>query len=348
MNGKPVFEVPAKTVLNWSSGFGHKLLCSDPGLTFTCGTACAYSCCFCYVPDAMEKSGHLDEAHEAKLTLAEVVVRRTGAVEALRQQIVSAREGKGRKAALFARNGSPGDEKVIYSSPLVDVAANMELVGETVAACLVILQETPWHIRLLSKSNLLPKVAEGLCKNHAPDEVRHRLTFGVSTGTLDDKLARCFEQGTPLVSKRIQSLHRLQDEGFRTYGMICPSLPQRDYAAFAQDIGLALRPHLLEHVWAEVINLRGDSFTRTIRALLDGGFEWEANQLAIVSNNKEEWEQYSRDTFLAHEPLYAPGQLRFLQYVGKANRDWWMPHQARGAVLLGTVPDASQPNLFSL
>jgi hypothetical protein len=36
MNGKPVFEVQAKSVLNWASGFGHKLLCSEPGLTFTC------------------------------------------------------------------------------------------------------------------------------------------------------------------------------------------------------------------------------------------------------------------------------------------------------------------------
>jgi len=46
MNGKPVFDVPAKSVLNMESGFRHKLLCDGP--TFTAGSACAYSCCFCY------------------------------------------------------------------------------------------------------------------------------------------------------------------------------------------------------------------------------------------------------------------------------------------------------------
>lgn len=29
MNGKPVFTVPAKTIINFDSGFGKKLLCDD-------------------------------------------------------------------------------------------------------------------------------------------------------------------------------------------------------------------------------------------------------------------------------------------------------------------------------
>ena len=35
MNGKPVFLVPAKSIINFDSGFRHKLLCD--GLTFTAG-----------------------------------------------------------------------------------------------------------------------------------------------------------------------------------------------------------------------------------------------------------------------------------------------------------------------
>jgi len=82
---------------------------------------------------------------------------------------------------------------VIYASPLVDVAANMDLARETVEICKVILELTNWEIRLLSKSNLLPKIAESLTG------YRSRMIYGVSTGNLDDPLAAAYEQGTPKV-----------------------------------------------------------------------------------------------------------------------------------------------------
>src|SRR5947199_4113018 len=104
----------------------------------------------------------------------------------------------------------------------------MDLVRETIEACKLILGLTHWQIRLLSKSNLLPIIAREL--------PRDRIIYGVSTGTLDDKLAVAFERGTPLPSKRLQSLHWLQDNGYRTFGMICPSLPQRVYYAFSRDM----------------------------------------------------------------------------------------------------------------
>ncbi|MDE2096144.1 MAG: hypothetical protein KGL39_02790 [Patescibacteria group bacterium] len=42
MQGKPVFTVPAKTVVNFDSRFDKKLLCD--GITFTAGNACNFSC----------------------------------------------------------------------------------------------------------------------------------------------------------------------------------------------------------------------------------------------------------------------------------------------------------------
>lgn len=130
----------------------------------------------------------------------------------------------------------------------------MTLVKETVEVCKLILEHTNWQIRLLSKSNLLPSLAHMI-----DDQWKHRMIYGVSTGTLDDKLAKAFERGTALVSKRIESLHQLQDEGYRTFGMICPSLPQDNYDKFAKEITRAIRVDKCEHVWAEVINLRGKS-----------------------------------------------------------------------------------------
>lgn len=317
MNGKPVYTVTAKGVINFQSGFGKKLLCDS--LTFSTGTACAYTCSFCYVPAQMRKSPHLKgitELHE------NIVIRREGAIAALRSQLLT---GKGK-----ARRFLPGDERVIYSSPLVDVAANMDLVRETADACRTILELTGWHIRLLSKSNLLPKVAELLDS----DEARRRMIFGVSTGTINDRLAKAFEEGTPFVSKRIASIRALQDAGWRTFGMICPSLPSQDYKTFAEESAEAIRADLCEHVWAEVINVRGESMTRTVTALREAGFEWEAGELARVSSDKEAWEQYARETFEAHTRVISGKKLRFLQYVTNANKEYWLPRQKVGAVIL--------------
>jgi DNA repair photolyase len=312
MNGKPVFGVPAISVMNLDSGFRHKLLCDGP--TFTAGSACVYSCTFCYVGSLMRISPHrkgIEQNHEQ--------------VNALRVQLTD-------------RRGNPkfndrSDTRVIYASPLVDVAANMELVRETIELCRVVLELTHWQIRLLSKSTFLPFIAEGL--EQFPDlRARERVIYGVSTGTLDNKLAGSIEQGCPLVSRRIDSLHRLQDSGFRTFGMICPSLPQPDYAEFSSRMLSALKIEHCEHVWAEVINVRGESMTRTIQGLMQAGFQAEALALQQVSADKAAWEEYARATFEAHAARCPSAKLRFLQYVTAASRSWWEQQQHRGAVVL--------------
>ncbi len=332
MNGKPVLTRPARTIINMKSGFAEKLLCDGP--TFSLGDACAYSCTFCYVPSMMQKAGYMPKGqrHES------IVVRRENALLVLDAQLKSIKQTEREKPL------------VIYSSPLVDCAANMDLVRETAQACTQILLRTEWHIRLLSKSNLLPKLAKLLLEtDRSPDWhrlVRSRMIFGVSTGTLDDAQSAAFEKGCPKPSKRIQSLHQLQDEGWRTFGMVCPSLPQQDYVAWAQEIHEALRPHYLEHIWAEVINARGASLTHTVSALHHAGYEWQASALQRVSQDPTAWEDYARQTFRAHaHTLYCMDQtrfhqqprLRFLQYVTSNTRWWWEENTNHGAVLLGAA-----------
>lgn len=331
MNGKPVFTVPTKTVVNFKSHFDKKLLCD--GLTFTAGSGCVYRCAFCYVESMQKKQEAWFKANgviyppEGHLG---VVIRTKNAVDILRKQLLSKPEEF--RAA----------KKVIYSSPKVDVAGNMELVYETVEICKVILELTNWDIRLLSKSNLLPKVAQALEHWWHYESIQNinfhpngRIIYGVSTGTLDDKLARAFEEGTPLVSKRIESLHWLQDNGFRTFGMICPSLPQMNYTKFAQEMAWAIRADRCETIWAEVINLRGDSFTRTIKALEVAEFDFEAGMLERVTMLKHEWEKYARLTFEAHAAIPEnAGKLRFLQYCTNDTRPWWKERESMGAVIL--------------
>jgi DNA repair photolyase len=325
MNGKPVYEVPAKSVLNLESGFRHKLLCD--GATFSAGSACAFHCTYCYVPALSQKSPHWLTVQKQAPAVAfpDVVIRRRGAIEALRSQLYFA-DGRARFM------GDDQEGRVCYASPLVDVAANLDLVQETIEACELILSATRWDIRLLSKSHLLPKVAAGIKLPCARD----RIIYGVSTGTLDDGLAAAFERGTALVSKRLEALDWLQQHGFRTFGMICPSLPlpDGDYARFAAEMRDAIGGHLCEHVWAEVLNVRGESMVRTVAALREAGYPDHAAEIERVSTDTEAWEAYARATFEAHAALYPPGKLRFLQYVTKASRPWWAAQAGRGAILL--------------
>jgi hypothetical protein len=121
--------------------------------------------------------------------------------------------------------------------------------------------------------------------------------------------------------------------------MLCPILPQTDYGAYARQAVEEIRVDRCEHVWAEVINLRGDSFTATCEALRDGGFDEEARRLEGVCGKGSEaaWEHYARDTFEALAPLIPAEKFRFLQYANPANAAWWVERERRGAILLGEV-----------
>ncbi|MGB6223019.1 hypothetical protein [Haloferula sp.] len=341
INKKPVILRPnARTVLNLKSkGFAEKLLCD--GITLNPGDACAYSCAYCYVGAQMIKVDrpHLDSLNaerrargKSELGFEDVVIRRPDPVGLLRKQ-------------LFSKNGQPKfpdpeDNRVVYGSTLVDVAATMELLRETAALCNMILDSTAWQIRLLSKSNLLHRLFKD---DLIPERHRHRMILGFSTGTLDDNVAGAIEAGTAKVSKRLESLHWLQDNGYRTFAMICPSLPQPDgdYERFSRAICEAVRIDRCEHVWAEVINLRGKSLVRTLAGLHQAGLQREAEALCAVMGpgNKFQWEQYARDTFLAHTRHIPAEKLRFLQYIDGATADWWSQHQEDGAVLLGKAAE---------
>lgn len=251
-----------------------------------------------------------------------VVIRREHAVCVLANQL----EERKRTAVL-----NPDFKHTAFISSTVDPAPNAELMEETAIACTILLEETCWDVRILSKSTRLPDLVMLI-----PEEYHHRLILGVSTGTLNDKTAKAIEQGTPLVSKRIQSLHWLQDRGFRTFGMICPSLPQVDYEAFSEEICDAIRVDRCEHVWAEPINVRGASFARTFSVLEDAGLEKEAGLLSGVfgTGRKGAWEEYAQATFLAHTKNIPAEKLRFLHYPSKAAASWWATQVGKGAVLL--------------
>ncbi len=337
MNGKPVLYRDVKTVLTIPSDeFHEKLLCD--GIVFNLGDACVFRCTYCYVESVMIK---LDKAlldlHNKKtgqnLGFEDVVIRRRNSLEVLKSQLL-----KPDGTRIY---DDPEDNRVAYSSTLVDVAANMELLEETAAACILILENTNWQIRLLSKSSLLMLLIK---REMIPKQYHPRLILGFSIGTLDNKLASAIEVNTGVVSKRLTALQWLQDHGIRTFGMICPSLPQEDYDKFSREMCTAIRVEKCEHVWAEVINVRGESLTKTTAALGFAGYHGEARRLEAISGSEKQdaREDYARNTFLAHTKNVPPGKLRFLQYIDKNSADWWKDQRDAGAILLGAAANISQ------
>jgi DNA repair photolyase/predicted NAD-dependent protein-ADP-ribosyltransferase YbiA (DUF1768 family) len=317
---KPRYLIDSKSVISLESDFGHKLLCDGP--TFTAGHACVFSCAFCYVEAIMRKNARLNALVENEgLKHEQVVVEINDPVTAARAQLLFA-DGK-------PRFKDPDDTRVIYASPLVDVAGTPKQVDDTIAICREILQHTHWQIRLLSKSRLLVKVAEAL------SEYKKRMIYGFSTGTLEDDLTRSFEIGTSSVSERLKALKKLQRAGFRTFGMLCPILPQSDYTAYAKKVAKEIDIDKCEDVWAEALNSRGSAMRDTSAALRRRGFILQADLMDKVATDGVAWEEYAEQTFLALTKVIPAKKLHYLQYVDPKNYNVWEKHQSKGAVLLG-------------
>lgn len=277
-----------------------------------------------------------------EINFQDFVIRRRHAIELLRKQLL--------KPDGTPRFNDPEDRRVVFGSTLVDVAANMELVKETAEMVMLIMQHTHWRLRLLSKSPLLARLLDMIPEKYWP-----RIIFGFSTGTLDDAVAKAIEIGTGLVSKRIKALHELQDRGARTFAMICPSLPQKDYVEFSRRMCEALRIEKCEHIWAEALNVRGSALPNTIESLRREGLAEQAQMLADAFKDKDTWEAYARATFEAHASHVPAAKLRFLQYPTRNSLGWWANQRNRGAFLLGkaaeeaglvTVVASAEPNPF--
>lgn len=366
---KPVYLVRTSPFFD-KSGFIHKKLCD--GRTFTAGTSCAYSCSYCYVEGQTLRHKAVSQVlKHSGLPFNKVVIRRADVVRQIALKITrraakralagrdaqrcekllgeaeAVRLGVGQRIAIY--KGKAFKKQVLFASAFVDVAATKELALETVEICEVLLRLTDFQIRLLSKSPLLYEiVAVELAKQHP--EAKARMIFGLSAGTLDDVVARAIEPDAPSPTQRLEALRELQDAGFRTFGMVCPILPQADPKAYAKQVMKRIRPARCEHIWAEPVNARSkrqtgkrkeDSFQDTLRALRravkEGHPDREiADRFEKVIGDKVAWGQYCRETFEAFAEVRSPKKLRWMQYP-KTDKEirWWLGQRKRGALVLG-------------
>ena len=361
---------------NDDSGFVHKRLSS--GYTFSAGTACGFSCRYCYVESmVLKQAAVMKILAGSKRPFDRVVIRRADAPRRLAQDLTRKATrndgenlverliaedqmkawglGKDRMAARYWAEHFKG--KVVFGSPLVDIAATPELAMETVAMCEVLLRLTSFDLRLLSKSPNLASIVAKQLIDRLPEETRRRVILGLSTGTLDDELAPAIEP-VPLPSERLAALHRLQDQGLRTFGMVCPILPQEDAVEFARQAMTAIRADQCEDIWAEPVNFRARRKTTALEkedeTLQRNSFEATlaglrardraaAERFLLVAEDEAAWEQYCQDAFLAlfaEAPKRTNGttKLYWMQYPRNfASVQYWDLQKSRGALALGSI-----------
>jgi DNA repair photolyase len=332
VGNKPVILMNSKTVLNTANiAFRERLFCD--GLTLEIGDACAISSTFCYAPNPIQKQqiGRLTKFNrESGLNLAldQVVIQRRNCLKVLSSQ-------------LLHKDGSriyddPSDQRVVFAPTLVDVRGDMTMLRKTAAECSLILENTNWEIRVLSKSPVMKAL---VTHNLIPGEYQSRISLGFVIGTCDDKIAAIVEPGIDGVRRRIGALRELQDLGIRTFVVIGPSLPydtQEEYDEFSRRMCEKIRPDRCEHVWAEVIPPRGDWPKATVTALRSSGYEAEAKRLEEVSGQGESaaWDKHARMTFEAHKKHVPADKLHFLQFVDSSTASYWFNERVNGAVLL--------------
>ncbi|QYY34793.1 hypothetical protein [Ruficoccus sp. ZRK36] len=315
MNGKPVLYTSSPKILRKNPHYQAKQLCD--GFSFSAGSTCAFSCAYCLTPELLKKCSPLSPL--SPFTLGGSVIRRRHAADILHRQLYDGR-------TYAAKYSDPNDRRVVLGSPQVDVGANEELSHETIEICRSILKATHWQIRLLSRGNLLPMIAEAL-KEH-----KERMIYGVSLSTLDESLAAALEAGTPTPAQRIASLHQLQNEGYRTCVVVGPILPQKEYRKFARDIFQAIRPMRCEHVWTEFISRHQSSVRTTAKALLQAGYTTLAYQLPDAMDGYRR-EGHARQAYLAFAKKIAPHKLRFLHHCQGNSYQWWRPYENKGVIL---------------
>lgn len=214
----------------------------------------------------------------------------------------------------------PGDTSTVFFCTTCDPCATLEHVEMTTAAAKIILENSDLTIRVLSKSTNIRMVAQSLSACKA------RVAYGLSTGTCLPEVSRAIETNASPILERVNVLHWLQDNGYRTFGMICPVLPsEKGMVAKLLD---QVRPELCEDIWVEAINDKGSSLTNTHKALCLAGLDWHTYSIRKVMENKVAWRNYSAELFLAFRKELKKRdlskKLHFLQYVTRDDLNFFV------------------------
>ena len=210
------------------------------------------------------------------------------------------------------KDGSWGAGKVLMFSQLTDAFSPWAVrEGLTRRTLEKVLKRTSFRIRVLTKFDIVGDDAWiAFFKEHPG-----RFVVGLSIGTLDDVWARKVEIGTSSPSARLRALHRLQDAGVPTFGMLCPIFPNVLSGFRVLRLVEAIRPALCETVWSEPYNDRAN--WRRVADAHESPLERKALSMIFEGPSaRGYWSDYARALYQrVHEALGAQASKhRYLLY----------------------------------
>lgn len=243
---------------------------------------CRHGCGFCFVPKVStikligndEQPGPLAKlgVKDADQEWGEYVYVRPWDANAFRSSLRSAEntpldklKRDGNRAVILC---STTDAYQVIPDPEMN-ARLKEVVRNSLQ---MILTESTLNVRILTRGPLATRDFD-LMKLFGK-----RLTFGMSLPTLNDKLARVYEQNAPAPSQRLKTLRAAKEVGLHVFVAMAPTYPEQnvsDLAATMEEIA-KLDPITIFH---EPINERAGNIARMKELAAEGGIEFLGEEM---------------------------------------------------------------------
>lgn len=186
-------EITAKTIL---------VKCGIPGIDFTINpyTGCGFACKYCYA----SFMGRF--VNKPISDWGTYVYPKINAPQLLQKEI--------------SKLKNKGKDKEIFISSVTDPYQGLEAKYRLTRQCLEILADHGFEgvVSILTKSDLVTRDIDIFKK-------LNKVLVGLTITSTNDGISRYFEKYAPPVSKRIQALKKLNNNGIKTYAFIGPLLP---------------------------------------------------------------------------------------------------------------------------
>lgn len=312
-----IWKTPARLTEN---NFVYKSL-SNWALNVAVG--CRHGCGFCFVPKVSTKK--LLGSKDAPGPLAKL-----GVVDADAQwgEYVYVREFDENvfRQSLRAAENTPreklnpdGNRAVILCSTTdayqvtADRETNERLAKLVRRSLQTILEQSTINVRILTRGPLAKRDFDLM------RAFGNRLTFGMSLPTLNDRLARVYEEHAPAPSQRLKTLRAAKDAGLHVFVAVAPTYPEQDEQALFEvlDEVRKLEPITVYH---EPINERAGNVKRMRELAAEAGIEFAGDKVFA-----------SQDAAAEYQIAQLRAVERIAKQIGLGNRLHLWPDKSLGS-----------------
>ncbi len=233
--------------------------------SFNTAVGCLHGCRFCYVPEtstkklkpALAKLGVNDpDAGWGQYVFARKWEEKAFLASLRHAESIPVDElsGDGHRAVMFSTTTDPYQ---VISDNDTKLGRDLNTAHHQMAyrALELILEQSTLNVRILTRGLL--------SRRHFPLFKRfgHRLLFGMSLPTLNNRLASVYEPHAPGPSRRLETLQAAVEAGLHVYVAVAPTYPECDEADLRATLEAVAKLNPVT-VFHEPINIRAENVER--------------------------------------------------------------------------------------